>query len=232
MWVLLCASCGWGHRAPPVQSLHIECSPPMPVLMLPTLHKEEVEFREEGSRVSVCLCREPCGLLCSLGHSGSVLCPEKCFIHSCGEMYPSPSPCLFVPAGFMSPKCLVQAPWCVLLLQTQQPWSLAPWVAQGICVAAVRHLEAFRLGGHCHPLAAPGQGKGTLSCPLETHCISQSLWPLVQSFIFEVVAWDLTVQGSLGGSPRACPHLYLHLGSGHCPSPYSGLDQSPERIHI
>lgn len=57
VWVLLCASCGWGHRAPPVQSLHIECSPPMPVVMLPTLHKEKVKFREEGSRLSVCLCR-------------------------------------------------------------------------------------------------------------------------------------------------------------------------------
>lgn len=159
----------------------------MPVLMLPTLHKEGVKFREESSRLSVCLRRalQPAlflGPLC-----GSVLGPEKCFTHSCGEMHTNPSPCLFVPAGFMSPKCLVQALWCTLLLQTQQPWSLAPWAAQGICVAAVRHLEAFRPAGHCHPLAAPGQGKGTLSWPLETHCISQRLWSLVQSFTFEVV---------------------------------------------
>lgn len=162
--------------------------------MLPTLHKEEVEFREESSRLSVCVCGvlRPAlflGQLC-----GSVLGPEKCFTHSCEEM----RPCFFVPVGVMSPKYLVQALWCILLLQTHQPWSLAPWAAQGICVAAIRHLEAFRPGGHCHPLAAPGQGKGTLSWPLETHCISQSLWPLVQSFTFEVVGLGSHPEGISG----------------------------------
>lgn len=46
------------------------------------------------------------------------------------------------------------------------------------------------------------------------------------------MAWDLTLQGSLGGSPRACPHLYLHLGSGHCPSPHSGVWTSPQSEFI
>lgn len=104
VWVLLCASCGGKHGAPPVQSVlaHKILTPHACANAAHPAQRGSGGQRRELQAVCVCGVLRPAlflGPLC-----GSVLSPEKCFTHSCGEMCPSPSPCLSVPAGFMSPK--------------------------------------------------------------------------------------------------------------------------------